>query len=98
MNLYSFTNDVLVLYIDKIILYHSHGNLDTTGLLVNIDYYYVCIVLYALYADTVRYVLYIDNKVLLLFILVFYFCTKQKHKKTRWPLISDNESSALIQS
>ena len=56
MNLYSFTNDVLVLYIDKIILYHSHGNLDTTGLLVNIDYYYVCIVLYALYADTVRYV------------------------------------------
>lgn len=48
-----------------------------TGLLVNIDYYYVCIVLYALYADTVRYVLYIDNKVLLLFILVFYFCTKQ---------------------
>ena len=59
MNLYSFTNDVLVLYIDKIILYHSHGNLDTTGLLVNIDYYYVCIVLYALYADTVRYVLYI---------------------------------------
>lgn len=42
-----------------------------------IDYYYVCIVLYALYADTVRYVLYIDNKVLLLFILVFYFCTKQ---------------------
>ena len=74
MNLYSFTNDVLVLYIDKIILYHSHGNLDTTGLLVNIDYYYVCIVLYALYADTVRYVLYIDNKVLLLFILVFYFC------------------------
>ena len=66
MNLYSFTNDVLVLYIDKIILYHSHGNLDTTGLLVNIDYYYVCIVLYALYADTVRYVLYIDNKVLLL--------------------------------
>ena len=34
-------------------------------------------VLYALYADTVRYVLYIDNKVLLLFILVFYFCTKQ---------------------
>ena len=74
---YSFTNDVLVLYIDKIILYHSHGNLDTTGLLVNIDYYYVCIVLYALYADTVRYVLYIDNKVLLLFILVFYFCTKQ---------------------
>lgn len=77
MNLYSFTNDVLVLYIDKIILYHSHGNLDTTGLLVNIDYYYVCIVLYALYADTVRYVLYIDNKVLLLFILVFLFCTKQ---------------------
>lgn len=73
MNLYSFTNDVLVLYIDKIILYHSHGNLDTTGLLVNIDYYYVCIVLYALYADTVRYVLYIDNKVLLLFILVFIF-------------------------
>ena len=68
MNLYSFTNDVLVLYIDKIILYHSHGNLDTTGLLVNIDYYYVCIVLYALYADTVRYVLYI---------LVFYFCIKQ---------------------
>lgn len=67
MNLYSFTNDVLVLYIDKIILYHSHGNLDTTGLLVNIDYYYVCIVLYALYADTVRYVLYIDNKVLLKF-------------------------------
>lgn len=43
----------------------------------HIDYYYVCIVLYALYADTVRYVLYIDNKVLLLFILVFYFCTKQ---------------------
>lgn len=77
VQLYSFTNDVLVLYIDKIILYHSHGNLDTTGLLVNIDYYYVCIVLYALYADTVRYVLYIDNKVLLLFILVFYFCTKQ---------------------
>ena len=77
MNLYSFTNDVLVLYIDKIILYHSHGNLDTTGLLVNIDYYYVCIVLYALYADTVRYVLYIDNKVLLLFILVFYFCTNE---------------------
>lgn len=77
LNLYSFTNDVLVLYIDKIILYHSHGNLDTTGLLVNIDYYYVCIVLYALYADTVRYVLYIDNKVLLLFILVFYFCIKQ---------------------
>lgn len=80
MNLYSFTNDVLVLYIDKIILYHSHGNLDTTGLLVNIDYYYVCIVLYALYADTVRYVLYIDNKVLLLFILVFIFAqNKWKH-------------------
>ena len=74
MNLYSFTNGVLVLYIDKIISYHSHGNLNTAGLLVYIGYYYVCIVLYALYADTVRYVLYIDNKVLLLFILVFYFC------------------------
>ena len=85
MNLYSFTNDVLVLYIDKIILYHSHGNLDTTGLLVNIDYYYVCIVLYALYADTVRYVLYIDNKVLLLFILVFYFLHKTNENTiTMW--------------
>ena len=66
---------------DKIISYHLHGNLDTAGLLVNIDYYYICIVLYALYTDTVRYVLYIDNKVLLLFILVFYFCIKQM--KTR---------------
>ncbi len=85
MNLYSFTNDVLVLYIDKIILYHSHGNLDTTGLLVNIDYYYVCIVLYALYADTVRYVLYIDNKVLLLFILVFLFLHKTNENTiTMW--------------
>lgn len=81
MNLYSFTNGVLVLYIDKIISYHSHGNFNTAGLLVYIGYYYVCIVLYALYADTVRYVLYIDNKVLLLFILVFYFCIKQM--KTR---------------
>ena len=52
MNLYSFTNGVLVLYIDKIISYHSHGNLNTAGLLVYIGYYYVCIVLYALYADT----------------------------------------------
>lgn len=76
MNLYSFTNGVLVLYIDKIISYHSHGNLNTAGLLVYIGYYYVCIVLYALYADTVRYVLYIDNKVLLLFILVFLFLHK----------------------
>ena len=81
MNLYSFTNDVLVLYRDKIISYHSNGNIKTAGLLVYIGYYYVCIVLYALYADTVRYVLYIDNKVLLLFILVFYFCIKQM--KTR---------------
>lgn len=84
MNLYSFTNDVLVLYIDKIILYHSHGNLDTTGLLVNIDYYYVCIVLYALYADTVRYVLYIDNKVLLLFILVFFLHKTNENTITMW--------------
>lgn len=84
MNLYSFTNDVLVLYIDKIILYHSHGNLDTTGLLVNIDYYYVCIVLYALYADTVRYVLYIDNKVLLLFILFFSLHKTNENTITMW--------------
>ena len=37
--------------------------------------------LYILYTNTIYYVLYIDNKVLIIFIPITYFCIKQM--KTR---------------